>query len=268
MSEQAEQELRQIVTGNFNHLLEELEDFFGRNQETIADEQNNHYTPIINKLQAELSNAKEEFAQMSNDAEDRTAELSRKRAIMDNLIARSAKLHLKVRKANIASRAFHSWIDDGTMKGILSRRFYAIYIKQALVRTLFRRWVRKMHNKRVARVETEARQIYEKESRARANEYKAQIAQLEKELEDARNELETKQKNFIDMQQKLRKAFMRGVVNLNLEAMDVFNGAQFMDMAQEVDGRRGGVHDSENEVEEGDDDFYVEESPDIAVIRH
>ena len=268
MSINAEPELHQLVTNNFDRFLSELEEFFRRNHETIAQEQSDYYTPQIDRLQAQLDAAKSEFEKMSNDAQEHTSELARRKAILNNLLARSAKLHLKLRKSAIASKAFHSWIRDGTDKILLARTFEGIYIKNARMRNFFRRWVKKMHKKRDTRIETEARQMYEKESRARANEYNAEIARLEKELADSRNELETKQKTFIEMQQKLRKAFMRGVVNLNLEAMDVFNGAQFMDMTQEVEGKTGGTHDSENEVEEGDDEFYVEESPNIAVIRH
>lgn len=268
MSKTAEPELHQIVNENFDKLLSDLEDFFKRHSEAIAKEQSDFYSPTIQRLQGELDKAQLDYEQMSAAAQEHTVELARRRALLNNLLARSAKLHLKVRKANVASRTFHQWINDGTDKNILIRTFEKIFIHNPMKRILFKRWVRKMHHKREARIESEARQVYEKESRTRANEYNSQIARIEKDLADARNELETKQKNFIEMQQKLRKAFMRGVVNLNLEAMDVFNGAQFMDMAQEVEGRTGGTRDEDNEVEEGDDEFYVEESPSISVVRH
>ena len=61
---------------------------------------------------------------------------------------------------------------------------------------------------------------------------------------------------------------MRGVVNLNLEAMDVFNGAQFMDLMQEVEGNEVDHQDIETGVNESDDDFFVEEAPSVSVIRH
>ena len=268
MSVEAEPELHQILDENFNKLRDDLEEFFRRNQQTIADEQSKVYSPIINKLEGELHEALEEYEQTNEATRDNSNELARKNAILANLIKKSAKLHRKVRDANIMSRSVHSWIEDSNDRLLLARRFEDLYIKNAIPRVFFSRWVRKMHQKRNQRIENEARQIYEKESRSRAAEYNAQIEKLEAELANARNELETKQKSFIDMQKKLRKAFMRGVVNLNLEAMDVFNGAQFMDMTQEVEGKTGGTHDSENEVEEGDDEFYVEESPNISVIRH
>jgi hypothetical protein len=62
---------------------------------------------------------------------------------------------------------------------------------------------------------------------------------------------------------------MRGVVNLNLEAMDVFNGAQFMDLMQEVEGDEAEHVDEEAPVNESDDEFFVEEDiPQISVILH
>ena len=268
MSLNAESELHQIVTENFDKLLSDLEEFFKQHNQTIEKEQGDIYLPIIQRLQNELQAIQTEHEQMSIEAQTSTAELERKKAILNNLMKKALRLQLKGRYSAIVSRLFANFIKEGTNKRLLAQRFHDLYIVQAPKRILFRRWIRKMRQRRIAKIEAEARQVYEKESKARSAEYNAQISQLEQELENAKHELETKQKSFIEMQQKLRKAFMRGVVNLNLEAMDVFNGAQFMDMVQEVEGKTGGTHDSENEVEEGDDEFYVEEAPNIAVIRH
>ena len=268
MTKNSEQELHQLLDDSFTKLKDDLEIFFQKHQDAIFQEQSDFYQPKIDALEEELEDRQNEHERMKNEIQENTSELERKKAILQNMINRSSILHRKVRNANVTSRSFHSWIENGTSKVLLIRRFESIYIKNAILRIMFRKWVRKMHRKRDVRVEMEARLMYERESRARSAEYNAQIDLLERELANARHELESKQKSFIDMQQKLRKAFMRGVVNLNLEAMDVFNGAQFMGMAQEVEGKSGGTHDSENEIEEGDEEFYVEESPNIAVIRH
>lgn len=268
MSDKAEETLHQIIQTNFDNLRDDLQKFITYNDQVVAKEQNDVYSPIIAKLTDELNSYQTQFQQMQTLTQDNTAELTRKENILRKLVEKSALLHTKVRNSNISSRAFHTWIEDGTEKLILTRRFESIFIKKATERVFFRRWIRKMHKRREDRLELEARHIYEKESKESSKRYNAQITKLEEELAAARAELESKQKSFLEMQQRLRKAFMRGVVNLNLEAMDVFNGAQFMNLVQEVEGGTGGVHDSENEVEEGDDEFYVEEAPNVAVIRH
>lgn len=268
MSDKAEATLHEIVETNFFNLKEDLQKFLTYNEQVIAKEQDDIYSPIIQKLTDELNGHQTNFEHMQVTTQGHTAELTRKQEILRKLVDRSALLHTKVRNTNLTSRGFHSWIDDGTDKLILARDFEKIYIKNAKMRVLFRRWKRKMHKSREDRLENEAKQVYEKESRESGKRFNAQISKLEAELAAARAELEMKQKSFLEMQQRLRKAFMRGVVNLNLEAMDVFNGAQFMNLVQEVEGGTGGVHDAENEVEEGDDEFFVEETPSVAVIRH
>lgn len=267
MSDQAKEELHGIVGQHFTALRDELEEFFKKHSDDVAEEQASIYKPQIDQLESTLNELQDYAATMTAENQEATDELNRKTEIFLRMVSRSSKLHSRVRNSNLASRSFHTWIGDGTTQNLLSTSFDSIYLHDAIKRLLFRRWVRKMHNRRQQRLYQEARQRFDKETRSKQAEYNAQITQLEKELAEAREELYSKQRSFKEMQQRLRKAFMRGVVNLNLEAMDVFNGAQFMNMTDEVEGAEGGVHDSENEVEEGDGEFFVEEEPKVSVVR-
>ena len=89
MSVEAEPELHQLLDENFNKLRNDLEEFFRRNQQTIADEQSKVYSPIINKLEGELHEALEEYEQTNEAARDNSNELARKNAILANLIKKS-----------------------------------------------------------------------------------------------------------------------------------------------------------------------------------
>jgi hypothetical protein len=126
-----------------------------------------------------------------------------------------------------------------------------------------------MYRRREERFHAELKSRFDRQRRAQAAETNRIVGALEDELRTARAELEEKQQTFLELQQRLRKAFMRGVVNLNLEAMDVFNGAQFMDLVQEVEGNEAEHFDEEAAVNESDEEFFVEDDAvPISVIKH
>ncbi|OHT02797.1 hypothetical protein TRFO_29921 [Tritrichomonas foetus] len=257
-----------ILDDHFTRMANAVEEYMRQTKEELAEDRKQFFTPQIEELQAKLDHSQEEFANMQADAGETTNELVKHEAILAHLVQLSAKLHQKVRNSNNQSRAFNAWSHMGTDKALLAKVFKRNFLRNATRRIYFKRWIRKMHAKRENRVSTEIKKRYEKIWKAKATEAQRTIEELELELSAAREELETKQRNFLEMQQRLRKAFMRGVVNLNLEAMDVFNGAQFMDLMQEVEGNEVDHRDHETSVNESDDDFYVEEAPPISVIRH
>lgn len=266
--EENDQALSNILTDHFSEMANALEEFLKKARDEVVEERKQNYTPHIERLQNELNQKLEEFAQMQGDSAQVTNELVKEEAYLTRLINLRAKLSQKVRNANNESRTFNAWKQLGTDTPILTKVFKRTFVRNCMRRIYFRRWVRKTHVKRENRIVNEIKKRYDKIWKAKALEAQKTIEDLESELAEARDELESKQENFIEMQRRLRKAFMRGVVNLNLEAMDVFNGAQFMDLMQEVEGNEVDHQDTETAVNESDDDFFVEEDPQISVIRH
>ncbi|KAK8885611.1 hypothetical protein M9Y10_041061 [Tritrichomonas musculus] len=257
-----------ILDEHFTRMANAVEEYMRKCQSQISEERRQYFLPQIEKLQDVLNQAQDECSQMQAESGDLTNELAKQESVLAHLVQLSAKLHQKVRNANNQSRAFNAWNQMGTEQRVLEKVFRRLFFKNAIRRIFFKRWIRRMHQRREARVVTEIKRRYEKIWKAKAIEAQKTIEDLESELAAARYELEQKQQNFLEMQQRLRKAFMRGVVNLNLEAMDVFNGAQFMDLMQEVEGNEVDQQDVDTGINESDDDFYVEEAPSISVIRH
>jgi predicted RNase H-like nuclease (RuvC/YqgF family) len=220
-------------------------------------------------LEAKIHDCEEEYARMEADASDSTTELARKEATITRLVAMCGRLHQRVRNGKGCSRALKVWAEIVIDRPILIRAFKRIYFYSRLKRNFLRHWRRKMYKRREERFHAELKSRFEKQRRAQAAETNRIIGALEDELRTARAELEEKQQTFLELQQRLRKAFMRGVVNLNLEAMDVFNGAQFMDLVQEVEGNEAEHFDEEAAINESDDEFFVEDdSVPISVIKH
>ena len=257
-----------ILDEHFTRMANAVEEYMKQSQVQITEERKQYYLPQIEQLQNVLNQGQDEYAQMQAESGDLTSELAKQESVLAHLVQLSAKLHQKVRNSNNQSRAFNAWNQMGTEQQVLEKVFRRLFFRNALRRIYFKRWIRKMHQKREARVVSEIKRRYDKIWKAKAIEAQKTIEDLESELAAARYELEQKQQNFLEMQQRLRKAFMRGVVNLNLEAMDVFNGAQFMDLMQEVEGNEVDHQDIETGVNESDDDFFVEEAPSVSVIRH
>jgi hypothetical protein len=254
---------------HFDHLVEDLEKYMRRTEEVIAQEPSDVYTPQISALEGKVHDCEEEYARMEAAASETTIELARKEAAIARLITMSARLHQRVRNGRSCSRSFKAWEEIGTDRRVLVHAFKRIYLLSRLKRAFFRRWIRKMHRKREDRFHVDLKTRFDKQRRTQAAETNRVVVALEDELRVARDELEQKQQRFLELQQRLRKAFMRGIVNLNLEAMDVFNGGQFMDLIQEVEGNEAEHFDEEAAINESDDEFFVEDdSVPISVIRH
>ena len=267
-AEARDEQLGQILDENFERLANDLEDFMKKHGQRVADERSAFYQPQIAELEARINQGAGEFTEMEGKVRSLTQILVQKEAMLNRMVRLSAKLHQKVRNGNSCSRAFNLWAEMGTNKDVLANTYRKIFITNSMKRTFFRRWLRKMYQRREGRMLHEIKTRFDKEARAKAAESNKVIEGIEAELAAAKAELEEKQRKFLEMQQRLRKAFMRGVVNLNLEAMDVFNGAQFVDLMHEVEGNEADHRDEDAPLDESDDEFFVEEAPQISVIRH
>jgi Mg2+ and Co2+ transporter CorA len=262
-------DVHEILEVHFARIVEDLENHMQRKEAELAQDRRDFYTPQIEALEAKIQTAEDEFLRMEGEASASTTELNRKSAAINRLVQVSARLHQRVRNGWVCVRSLKAWAEIATDRLILIRAFKRIYILSRLKRAIFRRWIRKMYKRREERIHAEIKSRFEKQRRAQAAETNRVMGGLEEELQTARAELEEKQQRFLELQQRLRKAFMRGVVNLNLEAMDVFNGAQVMDLIQEVQGNEAEHFDEEAAINESDDEFFVEDdSVPISVIKH
>jgi predicted nuclease with TOPRIM domain len=134
-----------------------------------------------------------------------------------------------------------------------------LYIDEPMKRILFKRWVRRMRKVRVQRQRRDLRRSCDRELKQKDTEAAQKIAALQSELEAVQQLLLEHEQQHAEMQEKLRRAFMRGVVNLNLEAMDVFGEVPTMETITVAKAER---------KERPTDDFFVEPAPRVSVVRH
>ena len=122
-----------------------------------------------------------------------------------------------------------------------------------------------MRKVRLQRQKRELRRSCEKDLRMKETEAAQRITALQAELDAVKQLLVEHEKQHGEMQQKLRRAFMRGVVNLNLEAMDVFGEIPTVDTVKDKNATITQVVKDDSDDE---DDFFVEPAPRISVVRH
>lgn len=172
----------------------------------------------------------------------------------------------KDRTANTRSRIFKAWADMATERSIMARAAGNQFIRGRPTRILFSRWVRRTRRVRLQRQKRDLRRSCERDVRQKDSEAAQRIAALQAELDAVKQLLVEHEKQHGEMQEKLRRAFMRGIVNLNLEAMDVFGEVPTAETVPttRLERSRGRAADPRDEG----DDFVVEPAPRISVIRH
>jgi hypothetical protein len=106
------------------------------------------------------------------------------------------------------------------------------------------------------------RQANERDLRAQGSETAQRIAAIHPELDAVEQLLVDHERQRAEMQEKLRRAFMRGVVNLTLEAMNIFSEIPTAE-GLPVKKQRG----RPRQTRDGADDFVVEPAR-VSVIRH
>jgi hypothetical protein len=174
-----------------------------------------------------------------------------------------AAYRLKDQTANLRSKIFKAWQRLSGEREIMLCTIGQLYLYEPAKRIAFKRWVRKMRKVRLQRQKREARRACERDLRARETESIQKISALQSELDAVKQLLVEHEQQHGDMQEKLRRAFMRGVVGLNLEAMDVFGEVPTSESLRR--GRGDGI---DQRRDEDGEDFVVEPVPRIAVMRH
>jgi hypothetical protein len=186
--------------------------------------------------------------------------------ILSRLIDHIIVYRHRDRTASLRARIFSAWADYATDRTIVLRIATERFLHEPAKRTLFHRWVRRWRKNSVQRKKRELRRTNDRDLKVQEGEGLQKIAALQAELDAVKQLLIDHEKQHAEMQEKLRRAFMRGVVNLNLEAMDVFGEVPTAEAippprAERARGKRRDARD-------GADDFVVEPAPRISVIRH
>lgn len=254
--------MHSLVDKHHGTLEEELQDLFGRIRTRLLKEHNSKFTPVITKLERQaaeqnLQNTTE--TKRKEELEDRIAKAD---IIKERFLSHLALYRAKEKQAKDKSRVFKAWADMTSGRSIMNRIAHQLYIAEPMKRILFKRWVRRMRKVRIQRQKRELRRARERGLRAQEAEAAQKITALQTELDAIKQLLQDHEKQHGEMQQKLRRAFMRGVVNLNLEAMDVFGEVPTVETVsqEKITQKRRNSSD--------EDDFVIEPAPRISVVRH
>lgn len=262
-----------IVDTHHVQVDEELIALLRSIQKRLLQQHKQHYTPIINNLQRKIDEQKIANETMTKRAEGIDQEADKLSIIFEKMVDHISFMKMKEQVSNAKSKLFHAWRDLATSRRIYEDAMFRIYLQEPMKRILFKRWVRRMNKVRFNRKKRELRRENSREMKAQETEATQRITALQSELTAVRQLLAEHERQHGEMQQKLRRAFMRGVVNLNLEAIDVFGdvpatdgfvsvAAQPLKKNMKMEAPPASDSDSDNE------EFVVEPAPRISVIRH
>ena len=243
-------------------------------QSRLLKSHKEHYTPIIKNLERKIDEqhvANDTMVKRSQEIDEEAEHLG---YIFDKMVDHIIILKMKVNAANTKSKILNAWRDYATSRRIYENTMDRLYMENPMKRILFKRWLRRLHKVRFQRKKRELKRSNNKEIKQQENEATQKIVALQSELTAVKELLAEHERQHGDMEKKLKRAFMRGVVNLNLEAMDVFGDIpasdDFMASALKPPTKKPKKEQkvlSDDESEDGDD-FYVEPAPRISVIRH
>jgi hypothetical protein len=258
--------MNELVDANHSALEDELSSLMKAVQAGLLQKHRRHYEPIIEQLQRTLA---ERGSQ--NDAEQRrSAGLATQLAVKGKIRSRQLD-HIEIyknkdRTANTRSRVFKAWADMATGRSIMARAATDLFIRDRQRRILFSRWVRRTRRVRLQRQKRDLRRSCERDLRQKDSDAAQRIAAVQAELDAVKQLLVDHEKQHGEMQEKLRRAFMRGVVNLNLEAMDVFGEVPTTETLPQIRPERARSRAADRRDDA--DDFVVEPTPRISVTRH
>jgi hypothetical protein len=262
MTKEIEQ-IQEHVDANHCALEEELLSLLTAMRTRLLQKHGLDYQPVIDQLERSLA---EQVSHYESE-QRRSADLATKLAVTDTILIRLVN-HIilyknKDRTANTRSLIFKAWADLATGRAILARTATDLFVRDRQRHILFSQWVRRMRRVRLQRQKRDLRRSCEHDLRQKDNEAAERIAALQAELDAVKQLLIDHEKQHGDMQEKLRRAFMRGVVNLNLEAMDVFGEVPTTEALPQTRVERGRSRPADDGK-----DFVVEPAPRISVIRH
>ncbi|OHT13188.1 hypothetical protein TRFO_16743 [Tritrichomonas foetus] len=235
----------------------------------LYQEHQQYYQPIIQKLERRVAEQNVKNATEKKRGEQLEGELERTKLIISRFVYHIAELKARDHLRNVRSRVFKAWADIASGRAIMANMTVRLYLTQPMRRILFKRWVRRMRKVRQQRLGRELRHVCQQDISQKETEASQRICALKSELQAVQQLLIEHEKQHGEMQEKLRRAFMRGVVNLNLEAMDVFGEVPTTEVVPPPVRKSAQLAAATQDSSDDDgNDFFVEPAPKISVIRH
>ena len=271
MSYQTDSEsIHQIINTHEKVIDNEITSLFKEIYERIFKQQQKYYTPIISKLERKLEEQKLNNSTMEKRSGNIGNEMEKLNLLFERFVEHLAIIRNRDRISNDRSKIFHAWRDLSLSRSVIENSMYSIFLKEPIKRILFKRWIRKMRKARLIRQRRELRRNCDRDIRNLETETSQRITSLQSELVAVKELLIEYEQQHSEMQQKLRRAFMRGVVNLNLEAIDVFGEMPSTEaINNHLKNKPSPKKNSKNlNSDEEIDEFFVEPAPRISVIRH
>lgn len=264
MAEQNIPKVNQIIDAHHDSIEDELQEILRTMDKRLVSQNKKHYEPLIQGLERQVEEQRLKTAGASQRQKQLANEETHTEKSTDKFLDMISDLKNHVKTVNDKSRIFKAWAKLAIGRDIMEELGNQIYLKEPLKRIMFKRWVRKMRRVKSQRQKRMLKRQLQQEVRTRETEDSQRIVALQSELSAVRHLLEEHEKQAAEVEAKLRRAFMRGVVNLNIEAMDVFGEVPTADTFA---NGQAAVPPSLQE-EDDEPDFYVEPAPRISVIRH
>lgn len=176
----------------------------------------------LKRQSIEIKNLQKEIEIMKKNIVDYDKNLEKK----DDVIANLSKALEKQREKSELQKAMMEWkfkkieTSREVFTTKLAEKFYQLKMKSKI----FLNWHILLANKHKNKVEKACKKKAEEVCLDLAKQYEDKIKKLEEELQQANEQLSKFKEDMSKYEDNMRKALMRGVCALNLEAMSIFDG--------------------------------------------
>lgn len=219
-----------------------LKDFMGikrnmlKDQSNTIDNERNKYNALLSSKQNEIENLKEQLAVSNKRNEDLTVRCEIL-ALMAGKNKQLTKLKVSQYKAFKALKNYAGFKKH--TKNVLEMR--ARENKLKMKRKVFQGWGKHWKSWKIQKDKEDFDCKLKDEMSVISAQYSKEIDTLRKQLNEARDAINTYEKTKMMTQENLKKAFMKGVCAMNMEAMTILNPNDQSDMEKKFESLAEGV---------------------------
>jgi hypothetical protein len=233
-----EQLLSTTISSFTNNLRESLLQQFGTARERHYRQSQNEMNSVSRVLQGNIHKKDKDIQRLTSELKSTQNKLSKIHCSYEILKAENTETHKKLISVRKLSSTVMKWKNDCDKKRFITQYIYQTiipYKKYIRLHKIFFFWKTKSFTLIHRRYDAVWQQRLEVLSHKIINEYEIALQNLRTELECNQSELQSMKNEREQQEQNLKRAFMRGVSALNLEAMSLF--AQAHDAEQKDDNQ-------------------------------
>lgn len=219
-----------------NFKNEAMKDFMGIKRNILQEQSNtignerNKYNALLSSKQNEIENLKEQLAaanKLNQDLQSKCLKLAEGAGENKEL----SKLRVVQHKAFLALKNYAGFKKHS--KNVLEAKNRDNKLK--MKRMVFQGWGKHWKEWKIKKSKEDFEFKLKEEMSIISAQYSKEIDTLRKQLNESRDAVEAYERTKIMMQENLKKAFMKGVCTMNMEAMSILNPSEQMNIEKKFE---------------------------------